>query len=72
MRGEDGGDPLHYFFLRETPPQAWGRLGQVGKRFDSLGNTPTGVGKTKYDRAYHLFALETPPQAWGRRWHDQQ
>ena len=31
---------------KETPPRAWGRRNHLGYRRLSVGNTPTGVGKT--------------------------
>ncbi|SMG63677.1 hypothetical protein BMETH_1841_0 [methanotrophic bacterial endosymbiont of Bathymodiolus sp.] len=33
-------------FKEETPPRAWGRLGNNINNAVRMGNTPTGVGKT--------------------------
>ena len=34
------------FLEKETPPRAWGRPGQGHVAAETVGNTPTGVGKT--------------------------
>ena len=31
----------------ETPPRAWGRLELMKHKEEQMGNTPTGVGKTR-------------------------
>ena len=36
------------FLLGETPPRAWGRLLNRPADANGKGNTPTGVGKTRY------------------------
>ena len=51
----------------ETPPRAWGRRGAQRVPPRTMGNTPTGVGKTAPDSAACRGWLETPPRAWGRQ-----
>ena len=46
-RGEDGRCNATLILSQETPPRAWGRLGKLLQHCSALGNTPTGVGKTK-------------------------
>ena len=45
-RGEDRATRSENAFQMETPPRAWGRLGDVIEAVEHDGNTPTGVGKT--------------------------
>ena len=45
-RGEDGTNPVENCKRLETPPRAWGRQIYCNGIVDSVGNTPTGVGKT--------------------------
>ena len=46
-RGEDPGALDAHTAHLETPPRAWGRLGQAVQDGLEPGNTPTGVGKTR-------------------------
>ena len=45
-RGEERKSRSMTEFTRETPPRAWGRGSQSGKRENPRRNTPTGVGKS--------------------------
>ncbi len=47
-RGEDFGLRLYGSGKSETPPQAWGRLISEQVPYGRDGNTPTGVGKTRW------------------------
>ena len=47
MRGEDASLLIPSLLSSETPPHAWGRLGQAAAAIKVIGNTPTCVGKTK-------------------------
>ena len=49
-RGEDVELIPNVADREETPPQAWGRLVDVGITLPTCRNTPTGVGKTDNDR----------------------
>ncbi len=44
--GEDCPRFAGFIVLAETPPRVWGRLQRPGMIYQSIGNTPTGVGKT--------------------------
>ena len=44
--GEDQSQGGENRLGKETPPRVWGRLGQGQILNDSVGNTPTCVGKT--------------------------
>ena len=46
-RGEDRPRPPSRRKGTETPPRAWGRLGELRGAIAFLRNTPTGVGKTQ-------------------------
>ncbi len=46
VRGEDIYKRSQRGISRETPPRAWGRHTRKKKKFDTLRNTPTCVGKT--------------------------
>ena len=46
-RGEDVESGQVGFFFVETPPRAWGRRGTGYQTLGDVGNTPTGVGKTR-------------------------
>ena len=45
-RGEECLTMRRKLLLKETPPRAWGRGTVSDTRFITLGNTPTGVGKS--------------------------
>ena len=47
-RGEDISTAAVSDHARETPPRAWGRHENQAGKHESRGNTPTGVGKTKW------------------------
>ena len=49
-RGEDPLPLLSSLRVTETPPRAWGRLHIALEGGQLVGNTPTGVGKTRYAR----------------------
>ena len=49
MRGEDMIDPPLLAPGTETPPHAWGRRSASGDTTIAERNTPTCVGKTKYE-----------------------
>ena len=59
-RGEDL--TLHHYDFRmtETPPRAWGRHPEYTFPDGSLGNTPTGVGKTDFDFDVELLQGKHP------------
>ena len=59
-RGEDSAMPLPCCTMRETPPRAWGRPPCLGWLAHSLGNTPTGVGKTAHCRSWVLCCEKHP------------
>ena len=44
---------LAVIVFAETPPRAWGRQPLEREGFAKLGNTPTGVGKTSFAKAFH-------------------
>ena len=46
MRGEDPTRLSIVMVIWETPPRAWGRQREAGKKLLLTGNTPTCVGKT--------------------------
>ena len=46
-RGDDTFSPTDTDAESETPPRAWGRLGDRLVEAGGLGNTPTGVGTTR-------------------------
>ena len=46
-RGEDAETYQSLCMRGETPPRAWGRLKRQPGKLGLLGNTPTGVGKTR-------------------------
>ena len=49
-----------------TPPRAWGRAVDYFVLRASLGNTPTGVGKSVSPLRRAVMMSGTPPRAWGR------
>ena len=46
-RGEDSAAGVRLQLVEETPPRAWGRHREVPNGDPVMGNTPTGVGKTR-------------------------
>ena len=59
-RGEDVDELFDHLLLGETPPRAWGRPGKQHLRHSSLGNTPTGVGKTQIPTHARCFRQKHP------------
>ena len=66
-RGEDPVTPDTATRLPETPPRAWGRPSFFLAALVGLGNTPTGVGKTRrYRLGVHLTRKH--PHGRGEDW----
>ena len=63
-RGEDEQQRASLYYGLETPPRAWGRREILDRPKVPLGNTPTGVGKTR-TQAYRLSCLEKHPHGRG-------
>ena len=63
-RGEDPPAWLLVTPSPETPPRAWGRLPAVTDSMSTLGNTPTGVGKTSV-RPASICACRKHPHGRG-------
>ena len=63
-RGEDRFALYISEFWKETPPQAWGRLYNFAVGINTLGNTPTGVGKT-YGITAHAYLRGKHPHRRG-------
>ena len=63
-RGEDKQQPAAFQDEVETPPRAWGRPINLAAHPLSLGNTPTGVGKT-FDRPLSRLLTRKHPHGRG-------
>jgi len=59
-RGENALLELKKTPLVETPPRAWGKRPFSPATFGSIGNTPTGVGKTKLESLLAIVIQKHP------------
>ena len=59
-RGEDLPDRRILSSIAETPPRAWGRQLTISTKLVEVGNTPTGVGKTRQTALRSLWPWKHP------------